>query len=60
MFPIFRDFCDHKKKKTKNTKANTRDNLKLAFEVAEKHLGIPQLLDLEDLEVVKPDEVIHE
>ena len=32
------------------------DNLRSAFEVAEKHLGIPQLLDPEDVDVAKPDE----
>jgi hypothetical protein len=36
---------------------NPRENLKTAFETAEKHLGIPQLLDVDDLlDSPKPDE----
>lgn len=39
------------------SKDNPRENLELAFDVAEKHLGIARLLDVEDIaEVVKPDE----
>ena len=39
------------------SKNNARENLELAFSVAEKHLGIPRLLDVEDLvDVAKPDE----
>jgi len=38
-------------------KANAEHNLELAFSVAEKHLGIARLLDIEDLtQVAKPDE----
>jgi hypothetical protein len=36
---------------------NARENLQLAFDVAEKHFGITKLLDLEDMvDVAKPDE----
>ncbi|KAF8516840.1 actin cross-linking [Hysterangium stoloniferum] len=38
-------------------KSNKYANTQLAFSVAEKHLGIPQLLEVEDLcDAVKPDE----
>lgn len=38
-------------------KSNTRENLSKAFEVAEKELNIPKLLDVEDfVDVPKPDE----
>eukprot|EP00026_Physarum_polycephalum_P006920 Phypoly_transcript_06973.p1 GENE.Phypoly_transcript_06973~~Phypoly_transcript_06973.p1 ORF type:complete len:534 (+),score=118.90 Phypoly_transcript_06973:40-1602(+) len=38
-------------------KADRHKNLQLAFDVAEKHLGIAKLLDVEDLaDSVKPDE----
>jgi len=39
------------------SKANKKENLQLAFEVAEKHLDIPQILDPEDIvSIPKPDE----
>ena len=41
------------------TKLNPADhltNLRNAFDLAEKHLGIPRLLDPEDVDVSKPDE----
>ena len=31
-------------------------NLRNAFDIAEKHLGMPKLLDAEDVDVSKPDE----
>lgn len=38
-------------------KANGKQNLELAFSIAEKHLGIPRLLDVEDIaDMPKPDE----
>jgi Ca2+-binding EF-hand superfamily protein len=39
------------------SKENARENLNLAFDVADKHLGIPKLLDTEDIvSMPKPDE----
>eukprot|EP01120_Amphizonella_sp_Union-15-10_P007473 TRINITY_DN2526_c0_g4_i1.p1 TRINITY_DN2526_c0_g4~~TRINITY_DN2526_c0_g4_i1.p1 ORF type:complete len:1557 (-),score=454.20 TRINITY_DN2526_c0_g4_i1:53-4657(-) len=41
----------------KLSKNNAVQNVTLAFEVAEKHLGIPQLLEVDDLvNIPKPDE----
>jgi len=37
-------------------KANAKENLQLAFDVAEKNFGIPQLLDAKDMVEVKPDD----
>lgn len=42
---------------SKLNKADRAQNLALAFDVAEKHLNIPKLLDVEDIiDVAKPDE----
>jgi len=47
------DLLDYSKLDPKNP----RESLKTAFEIAEKHLGIPQLLDVDDmLDSPKPDE----
>jgi len=37
-------------------KSDHKKNLQLAFDVAEQHLGISPLLDVEDLDVDRPDE----
>lgn len=37
-------------------KGNHKQNLQYAFDVAEKHLGISPLLDVEDVDVERPDE----
>jgi len=42
---------------SKLSRDNALENLNLAFDVAEKHLDIPRMLDAEDMvETVKPDE----
>ncbi|XP_074600790.1 alpha actinin isoform X2 [Brevipalpus obovatus] len=42
---------------SKLSKDNPLDNLNLAFDIAEKHLNIPKMLDAEDMvNTVKPDE----
>ncbi|XP_017494202.1 PREDICTED: alpha-actinin, sarcomeric-like, partial [Rhagoletis zephyria] len=42
---------------SKLSKDNPLHNLNLAFDIAEKHLGIPRMLDAEDMvNVAKPDE----
>jgi Ca2+-binding EF-hand superfamily protein len=41
----------------KLNKANKKENVALAFDIAEKHLQIPKLLDVEDMtDITKPDE----
>ncbi|KAI3630337.1 hypothetical protein MIR68_011772 [Amoeboaphelidium protococcarum] len=41
----------------KLSKSNKKENVQLAFDIAEQHLGIPKLLDVEDLvDITKPDE----
>lgn len=37
-------------------KSSRASNLQLAFDIAETHLGIPKLLDVEDMVDMKPDE----
>ena len=37
-------------------KLDKNGNLSNAFDIAKKHLGIPKLLDVEDVDVSKPDE----
>ncbi|KAL3311584.1 Nesprin-1 [Cichlidogyrus casuarinus] len=41
---------------TQLRKHSNRENLETAFDNAEKHLGIPRLLDPEDVDVERPDE----